>query len=95
MTDMEKKIDDLCRVVAIHTEQIKTLFNQQECLDEMTKAVTTLAVKMENVENGQAKIEKGLEDLKSVPAKNWQSLIAALISGAVGAIIGAVVAILT
>lgn len=95
MDMVEKKIDDLWRVVSAHTEQIKTLFNQQECLDEMTRAVTTLAVKMDNVENGQNKIEKSIEDLKSVPAKNWQSLVAALISGVVGAIVGAIVAILT
>ena len=85
---------DLCMIVAAHTEQIKTLFNQQECLDEMVKAVTTLAAKMDNVEKSQTKIEKGLEQLQAAPARNWQSLMGALITGAVGAIIGAVAALL-
>jgi len=93
--ELEQKVDNLCLIVAAHTEQIKTLFNQQECLDEMVKAVTTLAAKMDNVEKGQTKIEKGLEQLKVAPARNWQTLVGALITGAVGAVIGAIVAILS
>ena len=85
---MEQKTENMAVTIATHTEQIKTLFNQQTALDEMVRAVTTLAVKMDNVERSQSKIEQSLSDLKSAPARNWQTLIAALISGMAGAAIG-------
>lgn len=88
---MEQKVENIALTIATHTEQIKTLFNQQEALDEMVRAVTTLAVKMENVERSQSKIEQSLSDLKSAPARNWQTLVAALISGVAGAMIGLIV----
>lgn len=91
--DIEQTVSDMRMTITAHTEQIKTLFLRQECLDDMARAVAILATKMESLEKGQSNIEKSLEELKSVPKKNWQTLTAAIISGIVGAVLGAVVAL--
>lgn len=88
MDNLQAAVNKHDREIVAHTEQIKTLFAQQEGLAELTRTVATLAERMRSVSDGQAKIEKSLDDIKAVPARNWQTLIAALLSGVVGAGIG-------
>ena len=88
MEDLAVIVSRHDREIAAQGEQIKTLFYRQECLDELTRAVTTLAEKMSNVEKGQEKIEKGFEELKSIPARRWDAVIAAIIAAIIGGVIG-------
>jgi peptide subunit release factor 1 (eRF1) len=88
MEDITAKVHRLDREVAAHTEQIKTLFTRQECLDEITRAVTVLAEKMSTVEKAQEKIGVGIEELKQAPARKWDLVIAAVIAAIVGGVVG-------
>ncbi|MGI6176677.1 MAG: hypothetical protein ACOYJC_11095 [Christensenellales bacterium] len=85
---------ELQQAVARHDEQIKTLFRGQGCLTELTKSVARLVEKMENIEKGQEKIERSVEGLKARPAACWHTVTTALITGAVGAAVGAAMTLL-
>jgi t-SNARE complex subunit (syntaxin) len=85
---------DLEQAVARHDEQIKTLFKNQECLTELTKSVARLVEKMDNVEKGQEKVERAVEDLRGADGKKWNTVRTAVITGVVGALIGAGMALL-
>lgn len=95
MEDIQRTINRHDRAIAAHTEQIKTLSVRQERMDKLVAAVTVLATKMDGVEKGQTDIRRRIEDLASMPVKNWQSVVTALITGIISAIIGAVVGALT
>jgi predicted nucleic acid-binding Zn-ribbon protein len=85
---------ELEQTVARHDEQIKTLFKNQECLTELTKSMARMAEKMDNVEKGQGKIEATLQEIRERPARNWNTVVTVLITGVVGALIGAAMGLL-
>lgn len=85
---------ELEQTVARHDEQIKTLFKNQECLNGLAKSVARMVEKIENIERGQDKIEKAVETLKDRPARHWNIAVAAIITGVVGAAVGAAMGML-
>lgn len=89
--ELQERVNQHDREIAAHTEQIKTLFNQQECLVAIAKSVAVLTKQMEKVEQGQSKVEAAVEELKSAPAKKWQLLISAIISALIGTGLGVLI----
>lgn len=72
-------------------EQIKTLFKQQAEIKELTETVQKLAIALERqsaaLQSTEKKVDsmKGdVDEIKSKPAKRWDAIVAALISGLVG-----------
>ena len=86
--ETEKKFGKLHTII----ENINTRLNAQEKLTEtienMNKTIGTLAVNMEHMVQEQARQGKRLETLESKPRKHWDTIITAIITSAVGLLIG-------
>ena len=59
-------------------------------ISELVTSVKVLAVNMENMSKEQAKMSERLTEIEQKPAKRWDAVIGALISGIVGLLIGLV-----
>lgn len=72
-------------------EQIKTLFNQQAEIKELTETVQKLAIALEKqgvaLQSTEKKVDAvkiDVDDIKSKPTKRWETVVAALITGVIG-----------
>lgn len=76
-------------------EQIKTLFRQQADIKELTETVHRLATVLEkqgmslkSTEEKVSEVKQDVDEIKSKPAKRWDAVIAAVISGIVMFLLG-------
>ena len=76
-------------------EQIKTLFRQQADIKELTETVHRLATALEKqgvalqaTEKKVDGVKSDVDEIKSKPAKRWDAVIAAVISGIVMFLLG-------
>lgn len=76
-------------------EQIKTLFRQQADIKELTETVHRLATALEKqglaLQTTEKKVDGvkiDVDEIKSKPAKRWDAVIAAVISGIVMFLLG-------
>lgn len=74
------------------SEQIKTLFNRMDNLEKLTESVNKMAITLERLTAKQQVTEDRIttltgdvEEIKTKPAKRWDTVIAAIISALVGA----------
>ena len=72
-------------------EQIKTLFNQQAQIKELTETVKKLAIALErqstalqSTDRTVGEVKADVDEIKNKPAKRWDAVVAALIAGLVG-----------
>jgi len=72
-------------------EQIKTLFKNQAEIKELTETVQKLAIALEKQGMALSSTEKkvdsvklDVDEIKAKPAKRWDTIIAAIITGVVG-----------
>lgn len=79
-------------ILTRHTEQIKTLFERLGNLEKLTESVNKMAISLERVTNKLTATEErvnhiadDVDEIKDKPGKRWDLVIAALISGLVGA----------
>lgn len=79
-------------ILTRHTEQIKTLFERLGNLEKLTESVNKMAISLERVtgkltatEDRVNQIADDVDEIKDKPGKRWDLVIAALISGLVGA----------
>lgn len=75
-----------------HTEQIRALMERMGNLEKLTDSVNKLAISLERVtgkltatEERVKLIADDVDEIKDKPGKRWDLVIAALISGLVGA----------
>lgn len=61
---------------------------RQDDLEELTTTVKVLAVREENVENTVKKIDNKLETLTSKPGQRWEKIVETIITVAVSAFVG-------
>ena len=92
-------MDELEKTVVQHTEQIKTLFANQNQLQKLVDSVNSLAVSVEKLamkQNTMSEEVVGLrtdvDEIKSKPAKKWEDItgkiIWAVLAAAIGVILG-------
>lgn len=81
-----------------HTEQIKTLFERMGNLEKLTDSVNKIALSLERVtgkltatEERVNHIADDVDEIRDKPGKRWDLVVAALISGLVGAGIALIV----
>lgn len=91
----EQQAQEMLEKLARMDEQIKTLFKQQAEIKELTETVQKLAIALEKqgvaLQSTEKKVDavKGdVDDIKSKPAKRWDAIIAALITGVVCYVLG-------
>jgi len=78
---LEQKVDD----VIMRMNKMETLV---ESIHQMALNIKELTVNFGAMENHVKRISDDVDELKTKPAKRWESLVAALIAGVVGAFIG-------
>lgn len=72
--------------------RIQNLEEGQQQINELIASVKVLAVNMENMAKEQAKQGARLEAIEEKPGKRWETVVACVITGIVGALVSALVA---
>lgn len=83
MDDTEKEIFQ--RLVALE-EAIKALNKLQDVNDRLVKSVYEMSIELKNVREDLTEMTGAIEEIKSKPAKRWESAIAAIIGAVTGGI---------
>lgn len=90
-------MDELEKTVVQHTEQIKTLFANQNQLQKLVDSVNSLAVSVEKLamkQNTMSDEVTGLrtdvDAIKEKPAKKWEDITGKVIWAILAAVIGVV-----
>ena len=85
-------MQDIGASIARQEEQIKGLARRMDNLEKLTESVSSLALSVERLTTQQKTTEtkittltNDVNEIKEQPAKNWQTVIAAVISALVGA----------
>lgn len=68
--------------------RIKKLEGEQETLRELTTAVAVMAEQMKQMNNSVNSLEGKVDEIERRPARRWEAVVAAVITAAVGALIG-------
>lgn len=78
--------------IARQEQQIKDLSRRLDVLERLADSVNSLAISVERVANKQdsmdskiSTLSNDVDEIKDRPAKNWQTVVAAVISALVGA----------
>lgn len=78
--------------IARQEQQIKDLGRRLDVLERLADSVNSLAISVERVANKQdsmdskiSTLSNDVDEIKDRPAKNWQTVVAAVISALVGA----------
>lgn len=78
--------------IARQEQQIKELCRRLDVLEKLAESVNSLAISVERVANKQdamdtkiSTLSSDVDEIKDRPAKNWQAVVAAVISALVGA----------
>lgn len=67
---------------------------RQEDMTELVQSVATIAQKQVDMDGDVQEIKKDVKGLLAVPAKRWNAGIDGVIKGAVGALVGALLALM-
>ena len=85
-------MNELGAAIARQEEQIKGLARRMDNLEKLTESVNKLAISVERLTSQQATTEtqisaltSDVNEIRDRPAKNWQAVVAAVISALVGA----------
>lgn len=91
----EEQIQKILENQARMDEQIKTLFKNQQEIKDLTETVHKLATALEkqgmslrSTEEKVSEVKNDVDEIKSKPAKRWDAIIAAVISGIVMFLLG-------
>jgi len=91
----EEQFQKIIEAQAHMEEQIKTLFKQQDEIKELTVSVQKIALALERqgvaLQSTEKKVDgvkQDVDEIKSKPAKRWDAVIAAVISGIVMFLLG-------
>ena len=68
--------------------RIKKLEGEQENLRELTTAVAVMAEQMKQMNGNVKSLEGKVDEIERRPAKRWEAVVAAIVTAAVGALVG-------
>lgn len=74
--------------------RVKDLENEVHDLRELTKAVAVTNNNVEQLTDKVGELHLDVKEIKEKPANRWDKIITAIITGVVGALIGAVFALI-
>ena len=81
--------------LGVMQQQISDIVRRLDNMEELTASIHDMAISItkltdntESMKEHVARISADVDELKTKPAKRWESVVAALIAGVVGAIIG-------
>ena len=86
------KVEEISERLIRMEEQIKTLFNQQAVIKDLTETVHKLALSIEKqsmslqtTDKKVVGVKKDVDELRQRPAKRWETVVTGVISALVGA----------
>ena len=95
MDELEKQIRTMVTEQARQGEQIKTLFNSVGELKQLAESVHEIALGVRDLTRAQqsmgekvGKLSADVDEIKSKPAKRWDSIVAYVITAVIGAVVG-------
>ena len=88
----EKRLTEVEARSKSNAHRLDEVEKKQDDLSELVGTVKVLALKEQNVENDVKEIKTDVKSLKNKPAQRWESLVSQLITVAVAAIAGFVLA---
>lgn len=88
----EKRLTEVEERSKSNTHRLDDMEKRQDNLDELVGTVKVLAVREENVENDVKEIKSDVKSLTGKPGQRWDNLLNQLITIAVAAIAGFILA---
>lgn len=73
--------------------RVENLENEVHDLRELTKAVAVTNANVKQLSSQFDELHQDVKELKEIPAKRWDGVIAAIVTGVVGTLIGAILAL--
>ena len=73
--------------------RVKDLENEVHDLRELTKAVAVTNSNVKQLSNQFDELHQDVKDLKAIPSNRWNSIVTAIGTGIVGALVGAILAL--
>ena len=70
--------------------RVKDLENEVHDLRELTKAVAVTNSNVKQLSNQFDELHQDVKELKGIPSNRWNSMVTAIATGVVGALIGAI-----
>lgn len=69
-------------------KRIDVVVKEVNDLQKLTEAVAVTANNVERLQTDVTEMKEDVKSLTAVPAKRWEAVVAALISGVIGVIVG-------
>ena len=73
-------------------KRIEIIEAKQAQISELVASVQVLAVNVENIAKEISKQSQRLDEIEGIPKKRWETIVACIITGLLGAAISAVIA---
>lgn len=93
MLTLEHRLTETADLAAKNEERLNKMEKRQDDLDELVSTVKVLAVREENVEADVKEIKSDVKALTAKPAQRWEEIVKTAITCVVGALVGAVIAL--
>ena len=74
--------------------RVKNLETEMHDLRELTKAVAVTNANVERLNEQFTELHEDVRELKNIPASRWEKVVLTVVTGVVGVVIGAVMAII-
>ena len=74
--------------------RVKDLENEVHDLRELTKAVAVTNSNVKQLSTQFDELHQDVRELKQIPANRWNSVITAIATGVIGALVGAILALI-
>jgi predicted nucleic acid-binding Zn-ribbon protein len=86
--NLMKEVADLRAVQAASVEQHKSMLRRIAANEELLKSLNDLAYSVRQMTERIEKMSKDIDDIKSKPAKRWESIVEKILLTAVGVFVG-------
>lgn len=74
--------------------RVKDLEDEMHDLRELTNAVAVTGANVKNLQEQFSEMHQDVKDLKKIPASRWEKIVFAIITGVVGVVVGALMALI-
>lgn len=94
MDSLPSKVMELDARMNSVEHRAKNLENEVHDLRELTKAVAVTNSNVKQLSTQFDELHRDVKELKEIPSNRWNSIVTAIATGVVGALIGAVLALI-
>lgn len=88
----EKRLADVENKAKSNTRRIEKIEKQTEAINNIATAVQVMATKQATIAETLERLDNTVEDIKSKPGRQWESITEKIILAVVAALVGAALA---